>query len=56
MTTELNKIVQTEEFGDRARELGLQAVGGTAAEFQRFIVEDAKLWSKVVKDNNIKAE
>jgi tripartite-type tricarboxylate transporter receptor subunit TctC len=56
LSLELNKIVQTEEFKAKARELGLEAVGGTAADLQRFMAEDARLWSKVVKENDIKVE
>jgi len=56
VATELNRIVQTEEFRSRVRDLGLELVGGTAADLQRYMVDDARLWSKVVKDNHIKAE
>jgi tripartite-type tricarboxylate transporter receptor subunit TctC len=51
-----NKVIKSEEFRLRALELGLQPAGGSPAEFQRFIADDAKLWSKVVKDNNIRAD
>ena len=50
------EILGSEEFRTKARDLGLQAVQGTPAEFQSFISEDARAWEKVVKDNNIRAE
>jgi tripartite-type tricarboxylate transporter receptor subunit TctC len=50
------KILVSEEFRARARELGLMPVYETPAEFQKFIAEDARTWSKVVKNNNIRAE
>jgi tripartite-type tricarboxylate transporter receptor subunit TctC len=52
----MNRIIQTEEFRSRTQELGLQPAGGSPAEFQRFMVEDAKVWAKVAKDNEIKVE
>jgi tripartite-type tricarboxylate transporter receptor subunit TctC len=51
-----NKIIQADDFKAKALELGLQPGGGAPAEFQRFMVEDAKVWSKVAKDNDIKVE
>jgi tripartite-type tricarboxylate transporter receptor subunit TctC len=50
------EITASDEFRAKALELGLVAVQDTPAEFQRFIVEDAKVWAKVVKDNDIRAE
>jgi tripartite-type tricarboxylate transporter receptor subunit TctC len=51
-----HEILASEEFRAKARELGLVAVQDTPAEFQKFIAEDAKVWAKVVKDNQIRAE
>ena len=56
IATMSQQILVSEEFRARARELGLMAVYETPAEFQKFIAEDARTWSKVVKDNNIRAE
>ena len=49
-------IIQSGEFRDKANELGLLPVGGTPAEFQRFMTADSKVWEKVVKDNDIKVD
>lgn len=53
---EVNKIVASQEFKTKTHEWGLQPVGGTPAEFGRHIAEDAKFWSKIVKDNNIRVD
>lgn len=50
------QIVASEAFQKRLREFGLVPAGGTPSDFQQFLVEDAKAWSKVVRDNNIRAE
>lgn len=51
-----NQVTRSDEFRARAADLGLQPAGGTTAEFRRFIAEDARVWAKVVKDNNIRAD
>ncbi len=50
------KIIASEGFQSRLREFGLKPVGGPPAAFQRFLVDDAKAWSKVVSANNIRVE
>jgi tripartite-type tricarboxylate transporter receptor subunit TctC len=49
-------IIRSEEFRAKLRELGLVPAGGSPADFQNFLVQDAQVWSKVVKDNNIRVE
>lgn len=51
-----HEILTSDEFRAKARELGLVAVQDTPSEFQKFIADDARAWSQVVKDNNIRAE
>jgi tripartite-type tricarboxylate transporter receptor subunit TctC len=50
------KVIESDGFRQTLREYGLIPVGGTPADFQKFLVEDAKAWSKVAKDNDIKVE
>lgn len=50
------QIVQSTEFRMRLLDYGLTPVGGTSSEFRRFLVEDARAWAKVVKDNNVTTE
>lgn len=50
------KIIATDDFQRRLKDLGLTPVGGTPADFQKFMAEDAKAWAKVVRDNDIKVE
>ncbi|MBH1962924.1 MAG: tripartite tricarboxylate transporter substrate binding protein [Comamonadaceae bacterium] len=50
------QIIDSEEFRKRLTDLGLVPAGGSIREFQAFMAEDAKAWSKVVKDYDIKAE
>jgi tripartite-type tricarboxylate transporter receptor subunit TctC len=50
------EVVSSEEFRARARDLGLVPVRETPEEFQKFMLEDARLWSRVVRDNKIRAD
>jgi tripartite-type tricarboxylate transporter receptor subunit TctC len=50
------EILAADDFRAKALELGLLAVKESPAEFQKFIADDARAWSQVVKDNNIRAE
>jgi tripartite-type tricarboxylate transporter receptor subunit TctC len=50
------QIIGSDDFQKRLRELGLVPAGGSPADFRMFLVDDAKAWSKVVRDNEIKAE
>ncbi|MFT3815982.1 MAG: tripartite tricarboxylate transporter substrate binding protein [Acidovorax sp.] len=50
------KIIATPEFQKRLKDFGLVPAGGTPADFQQFLREDAQAWSKVVRDNNIQAD
>lgn len=50
------QIIDSEEFRKRLTDLGLVPAGGSIREFQAFLAEDARAWSKVVKDYDIKAE
>ena len=47
-----NQSVVKERFSG----IGVEAVGGTPAEFAAYIKEDFARWTKVVKDANIKVD
>lgn len=52
----VQKIIDTPDFQKRLKDLGLVPARGAAAHFQQFLKDDALAWSKVVRDNNIKAD
>ncbi len=50
------QVIASDDFQRRLRDYGLAPAGGTPADFQQFLAEDAKAWAKVVRDNDIRAE
>jgi len=56
LSSALNKVVASEDFRARLRDYALIPAGGTPAEFRQFLTQDASIWSKVVRDNNIKLD
>jgi tripartite-type tricarboxylate transporter receptor subunit TctC len=50
------QIVASPDFQASLRGFALTPVGSTPEAFRQFLVEDAKAWSKVVKDNAIQVE
>lgn len=52
----MSAVIESKEFREKAQDYGLTPVGGSAADFQKFIVEDANLWGGVVRKNNIKLD
>lgn len=50
------QIIDSEDFRKRLTDLGLVPAGGSVREFKSFLADDAKAWSKVIKDYDIKAE
>ena len=52
-----HKILAADDFRSKIHELGLAiADANTPEEFRKYLVEDARIWSKVVRDNNIKVQ
>jgi hypothetical protein len=49
------RFVGTPE-GARLRDFGLIPVGGSPEVFHSFLAEDAQIWSKVVRDNDIRVD
>lgn len=50
------KIAELPDFRNALTELGLRPVGSNPQAFSQFLVEDARAWSKVVKENGITAD
>lgn len=56
IAAESQKIVASDDFRARLREAGLTPRGGTPAEFAAYLADESRVWSQVVKDNDIKVE
>lgn len=56
LSAESLKIIATEPFQKRLRDVGLRPGGGSPEDFARFIADESAIWSKVVRDNNISVE
>lgn len=50
------QIIGSDDFQKRLRELGLVPAGGSPSDFQQFLADDAKAWSKVVRENDVRAD
>jgi tripartite-type tricarboxylate transporter receptor subunit TctC len=56
VSSEVAKILATPEMKDRLEKLGIDAVGSTPAEAERFLEAEIAKWSKVITTAGIKAE
>ena len=56
MNEELNKAMRTPDLAKRMDSQGIDVVGGTPESARVFIERQMDIWSKVVKDNDIKAD
>ena len=52
----LNKALSNPEVRERFAALGLEAGGGSPADLQKTMIEDAKRWGPVVKKSGFKAD
>jgi len=52
----LNKALATPEVRERFAALGLEAGGGSAADLQKTMVDDAKRWGPIVKKSGFRAD
>ena len=51
------RIVGAEDFRAKLHDYGLVPAGpNTPEDFRKYLVEDARIWSKVIRDNNIKVQ
>lgn len=56
MNEELNKALKNPEVAKKLDAQGIDIMGGTTAQAAAFIEKQMNIWSKVVKDNGIKAD
>ena len=56
MNEELNKALKNPEVAKKLDAQGIDIMGGTTAQAAAFIDKQMNIWSKVVKDNGIKAD
>ncbi len=56
MNEELNKVLKNPEVAQKLDAQGIDISGGSVAQATTFIDKQMDVWSKVVKDNNIKAD
>jgi tripartite-type tricarboxylate transporter receptor subunit TctC len=56
MNEELNKALKNPEVAKKLDAQGIDIMGGTPAQAGAFIDKQMTIWSKVVKDNGIKAD
>ena len=56
MNEELNKALKNPEVAKKLDAQGIDIMGGTPAQAGAFIEKQMNIWSKVVKDNGIKAD
>jgi len=53
---EINAVLADAKMKARLAELGGEVLGGTPAEFGKFIADETEKWAKVIKSANIKPE
>ena len=56
LNREINRIIATPEVKARLEGLGLNIVGGSAADFQKTVADDVAKWAAVVRDAGIKPQ
>lgn len=56
MNEELNKVLRLPEVARRLDAQGIEVVGGSSEAARVFIERQMDIWSRVVKENNIKAD
>ncbi len=56
MNAAMNKVMKSPEMAKRLASQGIDVMGGTPQEGQAFIERQMDIWSKVVKENDIKPD
>src|SRR5262249_25596400 len=56
LNAETNAVLQQPELRQRLAEIGTTPIGGTGADFAKFLDEDIARWAAVVRAANIKIE
>lgn len=52
---ELSKAIKTPAVADKFSQQGMEIVGGTPEDFDRFLRAEILRWAQVVRDNKIRA-
>jgi tripartite-type tricarboxylate transporter receptor subunit TctC len=56
MNAEMNRIISDPAIRERFTQLGFETTGGTPADFTSVVQGEARKWSKVIRDANVKPE
>jgi len=56
LNAEVNQILGLADIAERLAQLGALAIGGSRAEFEKFIRADLEKWNRIVKQRGIKAD
>jgi tripartite-type tricarboxylate transporter receptor subunit TctC len=56
MNAELNRIMADPAMRERFAQLGFETTGGTPAEFAAVVQNEARKWSQVIREANVKPE
>ena len=56
LNAEFNKALAAPDVKARLAQLGVDPVGGSSADFTRYVKSDAERWAKIVKSANVKIE
>ncbi|MCS7100236.1 MAG: tripartite tricarboxylate transporter substrate-binding protein, partial [Burkholderiaceae bacterium] len=56
LNSDINAVLKTPEFVDRARALGFEPAGGSPQEFAALLVRDTDKWAKLIRERRITAE
>lgn len=53
LNAEVNRVLQLPDVNERLSQIGAAPVGGSAADFERYIRADTKKWAQVIRDAGI---
>jgi tripartite-type tricarboxylate transporter receptor subunit TctC len=56
LQAEVNQVLAQPEVKQKLLEVGLEALGGTPAEFRKFIDDETARWTEVIRKSGIKGE
>ena len=56
LNAEMNKLLATQDMKDRLAALGFEPVGGSPADFGRYVSAEVQKWAKVVRETGAKSE
>ena len=56
INTEVNKFIRSQDVIERFKVQGIDAIGGTPAEFAAYLKQDIAKYAKLVKAANIKID